>query len=353
METMSSTTSNTPPPVNDCLLRALRGERTDYTPIWLMRQAGRSDPAYLKLREDAGLPLEALFCHPEWAARITQLPQRFGVDALILFQDILTPLTPLGRPFIFRPGPVLDRPVRTEADAQSLEPYDVPAALGFVGETLDRVRGRLNGALPVLGFAGAPLTLLVFLVEGQSFGDKITQTLEFLHNHGAAAHDALERITQVTIAYLKYQRAHGVAAVQLFESAAHLLSEELYREFALPYQQAVFTALRGTVPTIHFARELGDLPLLDAAGADVISLPHSVDIREARAILGEDRVFQGNLDNHLLAQGSLTSIRSAAEECVRAGGQRGHIFNLSHGLLRETPIEHILQLVRIVHEARA
>ncbi|MCC6143229.1 MAG: uroporphyrinogen decarboxylase [Candidatus Hydrogenedentes bacterium] len=339
--------------INDCLVRALRGEATEYTPVWLMRQAGRSDPAYLKLREEAGLPLEELFCHPAWAARITQLPQRFGVDALILFQDILTPLAPFGRPFVFRPGPVLEKPVRTAADALSLEPYEVARELACVGETLDRIHQSVHGALPVLGFAGAPLTLLVFLVEGQSFGDDISRTLSFLREHGQAAHAALERLTAVTVEYLEYQRRHGVVAVQLFESAAHVLPEAEYREFALPYQQRVFAALRGIVPTIHFARELQDLALLDAAGADVISLPHMVSIAEARAQLGEGRVFQGNLDNHLLAQGPPAAIREAAIRCVQDGGHRGHIFNLSHGLLRETPIAHILDLVRIVHEARA
>ena len=146
-------------------------------------------------------------------------------------------------------------------------------------------------------------------------------------------------------------RAAGVAAVQLFESAAFLLEPDLYREFALPYQQRVFAALKGVVPTIQFARQWENLGDLDAAGADIISLPSSVSIAEARAQLGEGRVLQGNLDNHLLAAGSLEEIADAALECVRSGGQRGHIFNLSHGLLRHTPYENIAHLVNVVHAA--
>lgn len=334
---------------NDRVVRALRGESLDRTPIWMMRQAGRTDPAYLALRESSGLALEDLFRHPELAARITLLPQRFGVDALILFQDILTPLTPLGAHFRFRPGPELETPLRRPEQAQALAAYDVDAALGFVGETLERVRSALDGALPVLGFAGAPFTLLTFMVQGRSFGDAIPETLDFVRTHPEAAHAALETITGMTVAYLERQAAWGAAAVQLFESAAHLVPEDLYRAFALPYQQAIFGALRGRVPTIHFARELGDLGLLDAAGADVISLPSAIGIDAARRALGAERVFQGNLDNHLLAHGPMEAVRAAAEACVRAGELRGHVFNLSHGLLRETPFERVLELVRIVH----
>lgn len=338
---------------NDLFLRAARGERTPRTPVWLMRQAGRTDPQYNALKARAGLPLEALFCHPELAAEISLLPQRFGVDAIIFFQDILTILGPMGAPFQFRPGPVCDVPVRTRAQVEALKPVEPARDLAFVGETFARIHARLDGALPVLGFAGAPLTLLVFLVEGKSFGMEAPAAKAFLREEPAAAHTLLEKLAGATIAYLRYQAGAGAAAVQLFESAAFLLDVDEYREFALPYQQHVFAALRGAVTTINFARELNDLALLDAAGADIISLPAGISLGDARAQLGAHRVMQGNLDNRLLAGGAWPEIEAAATQCLREGAHTGHIFNLSHGLLRETPFEHVTRLVELVRNFRA
>ena len=332
-------------PTNDLLLRALHGERTERTPIWLMRQAGRTDPAYLKLREENPLPLELLFRHPGLAAQITLLPARFGVDALILYQDILTPLTPMGAHFRFAPGPVLDAPV----DVTQLTLYDVSAELAFVGESLDRVQA-LQSDLPVLGFAGAPLTLLVFILQGGSFSTDAGTALDFLRLHGEAAHAALAKLTAQTISYLHYQAMHGVAAVQLFESAAYLLTHELYHEFALPYQRQIFTALKGVVPTINFARAWPHIEDLAEAGSDIVSLPADISIAEARAALGPKRVLQGNLDNHLLAHGPWDEVERRARQCIHEGQHTGHIFNLSHGLLKETPPERVAKLVQLVRE---
>ncbi len=333
---------------NDLVLRAAHGETTPRPPVWLMRQAGRTDPEYLAYRERAGLPLEALFRHPEHAAHITLLPRRIGVDALILFQDILTPLTPMGAPFVFAPGPTLEAPVRSAAAAERLQPFEVATELGFVGETLARVQATLDGAMPVLGFAGAPFTLLVFLVEGSSFGDDIGATRLFLAEQPDAARRLLDRLTDVTIAYLRYQVACGAAAVQLFESAAHVLSREEYEQWALPYQQPVFQALRGAAPTIQFARAFPHAHLLQASGADILSLPENLSIRAARAALGAETVVQGNLNNRWLVTASPTEVAERARALVDEGERRGHIFNLSHGLLRETPFENVVALVQAV-----
>lgn len=337
---------------NDTLLRALRGEQTPYTPIWMMRQAGRTDPAYLKYKEEAALPLEDLFRHPEHSTEITFLPKRFGVDALIYFQDILTPLTPMGAHFVFAPGPKLEKPIERAGDLDALRPYEVESELPFIRETFERIMAKVDGELPVLGFAGAPLTLAVFILEGKSFGEHATRAMEFIADQPDALHALLDRITAMTIDYLKYQADCGVAAVQLFESAAFLLTPAQYHGFALPYQRRIFHALKGIVPTINFAREWNSLEDLDAAGADVISLPASISLREARAQLGASRVFQGNLDNHLLAYGEESAIAEAVVECVTAGEHRGHIFNLSHGLLRDTPFERVTRLVEQVHACR-
>jgi uroporphyrinogen decarboxylase len=337
---------------NDTFLRALRGEKTSYTPIWMMRQAGRTDPAYLALKEEAGLPLEDLFRHPAYATEITLLPKRFGVDALIYFQDILTPLTPMGAHFVFAPGPKLVDRVDSVADVDKLHGYDVERELPFVRQTFASIFDTLEGELPVLGFAGSPLTLAVFILEGKSFGETASRAMSFMAEQPEALHRLLERITAMTIDYLTYQARCGVAAVQLFESAAFLLTPAQYHEFALPYQQRIFAAMKGIVPTINFAREWNSLADLDAAGADVISLPSTIHLRDARAQLGAHRIFQGNVDNHLLAHGTEEAIAAAVEDCVLAGGHQGHLFNLSHGLLRETPFERVLRLVEQVHAVR-
>lgn len=336
---------------NDLFVRAARGEATPRPPVWFMRQAGRTDPAYLALKEESGLTLEDLFRHPELAARISLLPRRLGIDAIIYFQDILTLLGPMGSAFVFRPGPVTENPIRSEGDVRALKTYDVARELPFIAETFRLAYAELDGEMPVLGFAGAPLTLAVFLIEGKSFGANVDNALGFFSENPRATHALLDKLTDITIDYLKYQIESGAVAVQLFESAAYLLSPELYDVFALPYQQRIFEALRGVAPTIMFAREWDKVEDLAASGADILSLPSSISIADARKIVGDDRVVQGNLDNGLLAEGSLDDIERATRACVESGGRRGHIFNLSHGLLRETPYENILHAVKVVHES--
>lgn len=337
---------------NDLFIRAARGERTERTPIWLMRQAGRTDPAYNKLKAEAGMPLEDLFHNAELAAQISLLPRRLGIDAIIYFQDILTILWPMGAQFRFRPGPVIEEPIRTPAQVRALREYDMAQELPYIPETFRLIYKELDGEMPVLGFAGAPLTLLFFLVEGKSFGAKAQASHAFLREEPKLAHELLDKIAALTVDYLKLQIDAGAAAFQLFESAAHLLDKTLYREFALPYQQQIFQALKGTIPSIAFAREWENLDTLNQSGADIISLPSSISVAQARKALGEERVFQGNVDKHLLASGTLDQIEQAAKACVQSGGHRGHILNLNHGLLRETPYENILHLTKVVRETR-
>lgn len=333
---------------SDLFLRAARGETTPRPPVWLMRQAGRTDPLYNELKAKLDRPLEELFRDPAAAVPISLLPRRLGVDAIIYFQDILTPLTPMGIDFVFRPGPVTETPVRDQMDVDRLTLYDIDTELPFIRATFEGIQKELNGALPVLGFAGAPLTLLVFMVEGKSFGSEAPAALEFLKTKPRASRALLDKLTDMTIAYLQYQIRSGAAAVQLFESAAHLLSPALYAEYALPYHQRIFESLRGSAPTIVFAREWDRVEDLSASGADIVSLPSSITIAEARARIGKDRVVQGNLDNHLLAYGTLEEIEQATRACIESGECRGHIFNLSHGLLRETPYENIQHMMNVI-----
>lgn len=337
---------------NDLVLRAARGERTERTPIWLMRQAGRTDPEYNTLKAEAGLPLDELFKDPDLAARISLLPRRIGVDAIIYFQDILTPLGPMGAPFLFRPGPRLERALQSVDDVRRLHGFDMAEELPFIEQIFANIHRELAGALPVLGFAGAPFTLAAFLLENGSFGDAIPNTLSFARECPSDFRTLLHKLTQMTIDYLLFQIASGAAAVQLFESAAHVMTSEHYTEYGLPYHQEIFDALRGIAPTIMFAREWGGIEQLAASGADVLSLPASMSVGEARERLERTIPVQGNLDNTLLATGSFDAIADAARACVRSGGRNGHIFNLSHGLLRETPFENVEFLVKTVRESQ-
>jgi uroporphyrinogen decarboxylase len=326
-------------PRNDLLLRAARCEATERTPVWMMRQAGRFDPAYRALRERAGLPLEQLFRTPELAAEISLLPRRLGVDAIIFYQDILTPLAPMGAEFVFRPGPVLAEPPRNARAIRALRSYDPPEALGFVAETLQLVRAALDGALPLLGFAGAPLTLAFFLMEGRSPGSEPRVARQLMRAEPVLLHELLERLADMTAEYLRFQIEAGADAVQLFESVADVLSEAEYREFAHPYQVRVFSRLAARVPTILFVKEQPFVELMAASGADVLSVGGCVDLAAARQAFGHKVAFQGNVDNRLVAFGTPEEIDATVRACVQAGGQRGHILNLNHGLLKETPFE--------------
>jgi uroporphyrinogen decarboxylase len=331
-------------PANDLLLRAAMRERTERTPVWLMRQAGRFDPAYRKLREEVGLPLEELFRRPDLAAEITILPQRFGVDALIIFQDILTPLAPIGAPFVFRPGPVLDRPIRSAADVDRLCTVDPADALPFVPESIRLVQNSIDGALPLLGFAGAPFTLAAFMVEGRSPGGELQQTRTLMQSDPALMHRLLDHLARYTASYLRMQIDAGVDAVQLFESVADLLTEEEYEAFAHPYQAAVLRELRDSVPRILFVKERDCLDLAIQTGAEVISIG-GMDFAQAVSRVGDRVALQGNVDNRLLVEGPVERIEAAVRDCIIAGGHRGHILNLNHGLLMDTPVEHVCRLI--------
>ena len=330
---------------NDLLLRAAWCGRTERTPVWLMRQAGRFDPEYRALRERTNLPLEELFRTPDLATEISLLPRRLGVDAIIFFQDILTPLAPMGAEFVFRPGPVLESPPGTSRDIDALRRYDPQAELGFVTKTLQQLRRELGDELPLLGFAGAPLTLAFFLIEGRSPGRQPAQARALMRSEPALLHRLLERLADMTVDYLRLQIEAGADAVQLFESCADLLSDGEYREFAHPYHTRVFSQLGDSVPRILFVKEQPLMELMADNGADVLSVGRCVHLTDARQRFGHKVAFQGNVDNQLLAAGTLDEIDEAVRSCVHAGNHQGHILNLSHGLLPETPFENVRRLI--------
>ncbi len=330
---------------NDLVLRAARRERTERTPVWLMRQAGRFDPEYRAIRQRNAMPLEAAFRTPELSAEISLLPKRFGVDAIIFFQDILTPLAPMGAEFLFRPGPVLETPIRTRRDVDALRSYDPADELPFVAETLRVVRESLDGELPLLGFAGAPLTLAFFMIEGCSPGTAPHRARAMMNDDPATFRLLLDRLADMTIDYLSMQIESGVDAVQLFESSAGLVTPFEYRAFAHPYQTKILSALAGRVPTILFAKSTSAVKLMASTGADVLSVGSCVDLEWERSRFGDRVAFQGNVDNHLVATGTPAEVVDATHACLRAGGGTGHILNLGHGLLKDTPVENVLSLI--------
>lgn len=326
------------------VIRALCGETTARTPVWMMRQAGRSDPEYRSIRERVPLPLEQLFADVDLAVEISLLPKRIGVDAVIFFQDILTPLGPMGAAFKFRPGPELEHPVTSPESVRALRNYDVAAELPFVGTTLSRLSSTLDRETALLGFAGAPLTLLYFMVEGKSPGQG-THAESFLRNDPALAHELLAKLADLTVDYLKYQIASGAQAVQLFESVADVVPSDLYEEFARGYQQQVFEGLGNATPRILFAKGIDDLARVTGVGADAYSLSSGVHLSCARTFLGPRIGLQGNVPNKLLAEGSRDEIARAVHDCVVAGNHTGHVLNLDHGILQHTPWENVEWLV--------
>ncbi len=334
---------------NDLLIRAARRERTERTPVWMMRQAGRTDPDYVALRRRADQPLESLFADADLAAEISLLPKRIGVDAIILFQDILTPLAPMGARFVFRPGPQLATPVRSISDVNALQSYDPCSELQFIPRAIRLVRTALDGELPLLGFAGAPWTLAAFLLEGGSPSRSSPHIECMMRDDPVTLHRLLAMLSDMTVDYLTMQIEAGVDAVQLFESFADALSPQQYEEFAHPYHVRIFSGLQRRVPTILFVKDHTALDLMASSGADVLSIDTCVDLADAKAHLCDRVAFQGNVNNKLLVTGSLEEIDEAVHACIQAGGHEGHILNLSHGLLKETPFENVR---RFVHAAK-
>jgi uroporphyrinogen decarboxylase len=337
-------------------LRACRGEAVERTPIWIMRQAGRYLPEYRALRERH----DFLTCcrTPELACEITLQPlRRLGVDAAILFSDILVPLPGMGVRVAFEPGPRLERTIRTRADVDALRVADARETTPFVFDAVRLLHRELDGRVPLIGFAGAPFTVATYLVEGG--GSKSFSAIKsLLFADPATAHALLAKCADVVASYLAEQVRAGAAAAMLFDTWAGLLAPEDYRTFALPYARRVLGAVRAAaperrVPRIYYAGEAaGWLEACRDVGAEVIGLDWRLGLDAARRRLGGDLVLQGNLDPAVLL-GPVAQIRErAAAVLAQAGGERAakHVFNLGHGILPETPPEHALALVEAVRE---
>ncbi len=335
-------------------LRACRREQTAFTPVWLMRQAGRYLPEYRALR--ARYDFLTLCKTPEAAAEVTLQPiERLGVDAAILFADILLVLEPLGVGLEFTrgEGPHIARPVRSADDVARLAPVDVPSSVGFVFETVRRARKALAERVPLIGFAGAPFTLASYLIEGGASREFLL-TKRFMRAEPAAWHALMARLAGITVEYLDGQIDAGAQAVQLFDSWVGTLSPSDYREFVLPHSRAVLSRLAPGVPAIHFGTGTAALlELMKEAGGDVLGLDWRVNLGPTWDRLGADVAVQGNLDPAVLLA-PVAEIRRAARAILEGAARRpGHIFNLGHGVHQETPVDHVRALVDMVHEMSA
>jgi len=334
---------------NDRLLRVLNHLPVDRVPVWMMRQAGRTDPEYNQLKKNDGRALEKLFADPEIAIKISLLPKRLGVDAIIMFQDILTPLTPAGAGFHFAPGPILEKPVRTMAQVKALRAFDPGVHLQSVSQILKGLNAELKGELPVLGFAGSPMSLAFFMIAGRSPNQKLAEVLAFIEEQAEISQALLDWLTVMTVDYLNFQIASGAHAVQLFESFADVIPLEIYKKFVQPTHEKIFSALATTAPSILFTKESPHLDLMLQSGASVLSVGNCIDLEHAQKQAPE-MIFQGNVDNKILADGTKADITQAIQKCFEQTGRKNHILNLNHGLLERTPFENVQHFVNAAKE---
>ncbi len=338
-------------PSESLFLKACRREVVQRTPIWLMRQAGRYMPEYRRVRS-RGTFLE-LCKNPELCAEVMLTAVgRLGVDAAIIFADLLPILEPMGLALSFSDGegPSIGNPVREPADVDRVRELEDVSSLDFVARTVRLTRAGLPPSIPVIGFAGAPFTLASYVIEGAASRNYL-HVKAFMYRDPAAWHELMSRLARSIVRYLNAQIDAGAAAVQIFDSWVGCLSVRDYRQFVLPHVQSVVAGVRAGVPVISFATGNPALvPLLAEAGPAVVGVDWRTPLDQAWAAIGCDRAIQGNLDPAVLL-GSLEEVhRQAGEVLSQAAGRPGHIFNLGHGIHPQTPVENVIELVQFVRE---
>ena len=338
--------------MSDRFVRACRLEPVDATPVWFMRQAGRSFAAYRALRERHGI-LE-LAKSPELCAEVTLMPVRgLGVDAAVMFADIMLPLEPMGVGLRIEPevGPIIDRPIRSPADVAALRPF-VADEVAFTLDAIRLVRHELNGRAGVIGFSGAPFTLACYLIEGRPSRDFATAKA-FMYAEPAAWHELMARLSSMVVDYLRAQVAAGADVVQVFDSWIGGLGPADYREYVQPHVRSIFEGL-GDVPAIHFGTGTSAiLELMAEAGGSVIGVDHRMSLGDAWRRVGAERGVQGNLDAARLLAGWESTRLGALAVLAEAAGRTGHVFNLGHGVLPATDTDLLRRLVDLVHEETA
>ncbi|MGP0566842.1 uroporphyrinogen decarboxylase [Nitrospina sp. 32_T5] len=333
-------------------LKACRGEPVDCTPVWFMRQAGR----YMKEYRDLKAKYSFLeMCRtPELATEVTLQPlDVLGVDAAIIFADILLPLEPMGTGLEFTAGdgPSIPRPVRTRQDVDNLRPVNSEEQLGYVGDAIKLVRKEIAGKLPLIGFSGAPFTLSSYMVEGGK-SKEFTTTKLMMYKEPETWNLLMDKVVDVLVDYLKMQVKAGAQALQIFDSWVGCLNPGDYERYILPHTKRVFEGLKECgVPVINFSTGTSTmLPLVRQSGGDVMGFDWRIHLDDARRQIGMDTPVQGNLDPNILFA-PIPLIREKVLDILkRAEGRPGHIFNLGHGILQHTPVDHVKAVVDMVHE---
>lgn len=336
---------------NTQFLKACRMEKTDYTPIWLMRQAGRYLKEYRKIRSKVDF---LTMCKtPALVVEVTLQPvDRIGVDAAIIFADILLPLEKMGIKLEFAKnnGPVIHNPVRTSKDIDALRSINTEEDLPFLLEAIRMVKKELNGRVPLIGFSGAPFTLASYIIEGGHSRNYLIAK-QMMYNEPEMWHRLLDKISDVIIDYLRAQIKAGAQAVQLFDSWVGCLSTGDYCQYVLPHSKKVIDSIKGNgVPLIHFGTNTTTLlSSMREAGGDVIGLDWRINLDEGWEKVGFDRAVQGNIDPIILFSNPVEIEKKVKDILKRAGGRPGHIFNLGHGILPETPVDNVIAFVDMVH----
>jgi uroporphyrinogen decarboxylase len=335
-------------------MKACRREPVPYTPIWLMRQAGRYMREYREVREKTTF-LE-LCKNPSLATEVTvTAAERLGVDAAIIFADILLILEPIGIDLEFAKGegPIIHNPIRKASDVDRLEELENVSSLSFVFDAIRLTRKSLKPDIPLIGFSGAPFTLASYMTEGGGSKNYV-HTKSLMYGDPGAWHAMMSLIARGLSKYLRAQIDAGAQAVQLFDSWVGCLSPDDYREYVLPHSRSVVESIPPGVPVIHFGTGTAALlELMSEAGGNVIGLDWRVRLDDGWQRVGSDKAIMGNLDPVTLFS-STDVIRAHAKRILgQAGGRPGHIFNLGHGILPETPVENVVALVDMVHEMSA
>jgi uroporphyrinogen decarboxylase len=331
------------------LMRACRREPVERTPVWLMRQAGRYLPEYRRVREQ--VDFMGLVKNPRLSAEVMiATVDRLGVDAAIIFSDLLPILEPMGMDLEFAAGegPVIHNPLREPADVQRLRELEDIDQLGYVMDVVRATRAGLDDSIPVIGFAGAPFTLAGYCIEGGT-SKAWLHTKTLMYRHEAAWHDLMGRIARAVSRYLVAQLDAGAQLVQLFDSWVGCLSPDDYARYVLPHSRTAIHAAAQRAPVIHFATGNPSLlPLLAEAGGSVIGIDWRIELGDAWRMVGEHRAVQGNLDPVVLLADRDTVRRQTQHVLAQAAGRPGHIFNLGHGILPQTPVENVLELIATV-----
>ena len=332
-------------PSKHLLIRAARGDAVERPPVWAMRQAGRWDPEFQRIR--AGKSFFEFSEDVEGAAKASLAPKRFGVDGIILFYDITTLPFSMGLPFELKAGsgPVPDHPIRTMADVERLRGNPDPDSYGHIRALLKRVKEELHGELPVIVFAGAPFTVATYCI---GTGKDVAATRRFAAEQPAVWNGLLEKLSAATVGFLNTLIAEGADLYQLFDSWAGMLTASEYDTWAQPHHRAILEGSSG-VPRILFVKEGPYLDKMCTSGAEVISLGKRHDLVAARRDYPH-LVFQGNVDEEVLRTGTPEQVAEATRACVRAGGGSRHILNLNHGVDKGTPVANFEAYIRAAKE---